>query len=113
MQTLIAETPTFTRQADAIFCEDEKHELIDVLANDPLAGEGVPHADGIRKLCFSAVGAGRRGGERTIYYYRDEGVPIYVLLACAQSESTGMTRAEGRVVSELAAVLKSTEWERT
>ncbi len=31
MQT-VAETPTFTRQADKVFTEDEKRELIDYLA---------------------------------------------------------------------------------
>ena len=112
MQILIAETPTFTRQADELFCEDEIRELLDVLANNPLAGEKVPGANGIRKLCFAAVGSGRRGGGRAIYYYRDEGMPIYVLLAFAQAASVRMTVAEGRAVSELAAVLRSTEWER-
>ena len=112
MQTLIAETPTFSRQADELFCEDEKRELIDILAQDSLAGEEVPGTNGMRKLHFAVTGEGRRGGGRAIYYYRDEGMPIYALLACAQSASTEMTLAESRAVSELAAVLRSTEWER-
>ena len=37
MQT-VAETPTFSRQADKLFSEDEKRELIDFLAEHPLAG---------------------------------------------------------------------------
>lgn len=113
MQTLIAETPTFARQADELFCEDEKRELIDVLAEDPSAGEEVPGTNGIRKLCFASVGEGRRGGGRAIYYYWDAGMAIYALLACAQSANTEMTPAENRAVSELAAGLRSTEWERT
>ena len=35
MQT-VAETPTFSRQADKLFSEDEKRELIDLLAENPL-----------------------------------------------------------------------------
>ena len=67
MQRLIAETPPFVRQADELFCEGEKRELIDMLADDPSAGEEVPGTNGIRKLCFAAVGRGRRDGGRTIY----------------------------------------------
>ena len=113
MQTLIAETPTFARQAAELFCEDEKRELIDVLAQDPPAGEEVPGTNGIRKLCFAAVGEGRRGGGRAIYYYRDERMAIYALLACAQSARTQLTPAESRAVSDLAGALRSTERERS
>jgi len=42
MQT-VAETPTFIRQADKLFSEDERRELIDYLAEHPLAsGERSP-----------------------------------------------------------------------
>ena len=113
MQRLIAETPTFVRQADELFCEDEKRELIDMLADDSSAGEEVPGTNGIRKLRFAAVGRGRRGGGRTIYYYRAEGMSIYALLACAQSAGTEMTPAESRAIAALAAALGATERERT
>ena len=38
MQT-VAETPTFSRQASKLFTADEKQELIDFLAANPLAGD--------------------------------------------------------------------------
>ena len=41
MQT-VAETPTFTRQADKLFSEDERRELIGYLADNPLAGDQMP-----------------------------------------------------------------------
>ena len=40
MQT-VAETPTFTRQADKLFSEDDRRELIDHLAGNPLAGDEI------------------------------------------------------------------------
>ena len=49
MQT-VAETPTFSRQADKLFSEDEKRELIDFLAEHPLAGDEIPGTGGVRKL---------------------------------------------------------------
>ena len=40
MQT-VAETPTFTRQADMLLSEDDRRELIDHLAGNPLAGDEI------------------------------------------------------------------------
>ena len=67
MQT-VAETPTFSRQAEKLFSEDEKHELINFLAENPLAGDEIPGTGGVRKLRFAASGRGKRGGARVIYY---------------------------------------------
>ena len=38
----VAETPIFTRQTEKLFSEDEKRELIDFLAETPLAGDEIP-----------------------------------------------------------------------
>ena len=38
MQT-VAETPTFTRQADKLFNNQERSELISHLAENPMAGD--------------------------------------------------------------------------
>ena len=40
MQT-VAETPAFTRQADRLFSEDDRRELLDHLAGNPLAGDEI------------------------------------------------------------------------
>ena len=106
MQT-VAETPTFSRQADKIFSVDEKRELIDFLAQNPLAGDEIPGTGGVRKLRFAAAGRGKRGGARVIYYYLDETMPIYALLAYAKPAKTDITPDERRVVAELAARLKA------
>ena len=52
MQT-VAETPTFTRQADKLFSEDERRELIDYLADNPMAVDQMPGTGGVRKLRFA------------------------------------------------------------
>ena len=70
MQT-VAETPTFSRQADKLFREKEKRELIDHLARNPLAGDEIPGTGGVRKLRYAMAGRGKRGGARIVYYYLD------------------------------------------
>ena len=106
MQT-VAETPTFTRQASKLFTEDEKGELIDFLAANPLAGDVIPGTGGVRKLRFQTSGSGKRGGGSVVYYYLDEDIPLYALLAYAKSAQTDLTPEERRTVATLAAGIKT------
>ena len=112
MQT-VAETPTFSRQADKIFSQDERRELIEFLARNPLAGDEIPGTGGVRKLRFAASGRGKRGGARVIYYYADEAMPIYALLAYAKARKVDLTPNERRAVSALAAAIKAARTEKT
>ena len=105
MQT-VAETPIFSRQADKLFNEEERRELIDFLAENPLAGDRIPGTGGVRKLRFAVAGRGKRGGVRVIYYFLDETVPIYALLVYAKAVQTNMTQEEKRAVSALAKALR-------
>ena len=108
----VAETPIFTRQTEKLFTEDEKRELIDFLAENPLAGDEIPGTGGVRKVRFAASGRGKRGGARIIYYYLDDTMPLYALLAYAKNDQGDMTPDEKRAVSALAAALKATRKEK-
>jgi hypothetical protein len=112
MQT-IAETPTFTRQADKLFTEEERHTLIDHLAENPLAGDEMPGTGGVRKLRFAALGRGKRGGARVIYFYGGEDIPIYALLAYAKSTRTDLNPVERRAVAGIVAAIKRARKEKS
>ena len=112
MQT-VAETPTFTRQAAKLFTEDETRGLINFLAENPLAGDLIRGTGGVRKLRFATSGQSKRGGSRVIYYYLNETMPIYLLLAYGKAAKADMTADEKRRVSTLAATLKATRKETT
>ena len=68
MRTVI-ETPTFRKQADAVWREDERHAFIDWIAANPDAGGVIPGADGARKVRWARTGRGKRGGARVIYFH--------------------------------------------
>ena len=110
MQT-VAETPIFSRQTEKLFSEDEKRELIDFLSENPLAGDEIPGTGGVRKVRFAASGRGKRGGARVIYYYLDDTLPLYALLAYAKNAKEDMTPDEKRAVSALVTALKATRKE--
>jgi mRNA-degrading endonuclease RelE of RelBE toxin-antitoxin system len=95
----VAETPTFTRQAEKLFDETEKMELISFLSIHPLAGDIITGTGGVRKLRFAASGRGKRGGARIIYYYLDDNIPIYALLAYPKNAKVDLTPDEKRGVT--------------
>ena len=65
----------------------------------------------MHKVRFAASGRGKRGGARVIYYYLDETVPPYALLAYAKNAKDDMAPDEKRMVASLAAALK-TAWKQ-
>jgi mRNA-degrading endonuclease RelE of RelBE toxin-antitoxin system len=106
MQT-VAETPTFTKQAEALFDEVEKQELITFLSQNPFAGDVIMGTGGVRKLRFAASGRGKRGGARVIYYYLDEDMPLYALLVYPKNAKTDLTQEDKRAATALVSALKT------
>jgi len=106
MQT-VAETPTFIKQAAALFSDEEKVALIDHLATNPLAGDEIPGAGGVRKVRFAMRGRGKRGGARVIYYYYSDDAPIYALLAYGKNQKTDLTPDEAAAVGAFAKAIKA------
>ena len=56
---------------------------------------------------FAASGRGKRGGARVVYYYLDDAMPVYALLAYAKAAKTDLTSNERRAVTAIAAQLKT------
>ena len=78
MRTVI-ETPTFQKQAEKIWSEDERLAFINWIACHPLAGDVIPDADGARKVRWSVAGKGKRGGVRVIYFNRTDQSTIVLI----------------------------------
>lgn len=77
----VIETPTFQRQAEKTWSEDERLEFIDWIAINPEAGDVIPGADGARKVRWSRADHGKRGGVRVIYYnFAEDGTVVLVML---------------------------------
>jgi len=55
----VIETPTFTKQVDKIWPEDERLSFIDYIVQNPTAGDVIPNADGARKVRWTVKGAGK------------------------------------------------------
>jgi hypothetical protein len=64
----IVETATFMRCAADVWSEAELMEFKLWLAGNPLAGDVIAGAGGLRKVRWSRAGMGKRGGARVVYF---------------------------------------------
>ncbi|HET7411537.1 MAG TPA: type II toxin-antitoxin system RelE/ParE family toxin [Pararhizobium sp.] len=101
------------KQAAALFSEGEKAALIDYLAANPLVGDEIPGAGGVRKVRFALHGKGKRGGARVIYYWYSDNAPIYALLVYGKGRKTDLTSNEAAAVSAFAKAIKAARRSRT
>lgn len=76
MYTII-EYQKFQRKAREIWTGDERLEFFSYIAQNPLVGDVIKHADGLRKVRWQANSKGKRGGVRVIYFnLLEDGVVI-------------------------------------
>ncbi|GHU12587.1 hypothetical protein AGMMS50225_20780 [Betaproteobacteria bacterium] len=70
MKTLI-ESEEFSREAAKLWSEDEYFQFTTWIAQNPNAGDVIPHTGGFRKVRWSRDGKGKRGGVRVIYFNKN------------------------------------------
>jgi mRNA-degrading endonuclease RelE of RelBE toxin-antitoxin system len=92
------ETHIFTKRINEIISDDEYRELQAKLAVDPEAGALIPGCQGLRKLRWAMLGAGKRGGLRVIYYWYVRDERIYMLFPYKKSERKDLTKAQEKML---------------
>jgi mRNA-degrading endonuclease RelE of RelBE toxin-antitoxin system len=95
---------TFDKSAARIFSESDILEIELALAIDPLAGDLIPGARGLRKLRRPLAGRGKRGGARVIYYFVTAQNTVLLLHAYAKNRASDLPKA---FLHELADVVKT------
>ena len=93
--------PTFTKQITTLLPDDGYKELQSALTANPDAGDLIKGGGGIRKLCWGRLGGGKRGGIRTIYFWRKEQDQILMLVAYPKSRKDNLTVKEATVLRDL------------
>lgn len=93
MQTVI-ETPTFQKQAEKIWPDDERMAFISWIAEHPTAGDVIPGADGARKVRGSIAGKGKRGGVRVIYFNLTEQGALVLVTLCQKADQANIQASD-------------------
>ncbi len=85
---LFIETTLFTKLIYSYLTDEEYAALQYMLAIHPEIGDVVPGSGGVRKLRWGASGRGKRGGLRTIYYWKTHEDEIWLLTLYAKNEES-------------------------
>src|SRR5579859_4652230 len=103
----VVELDSFLRSGIAAGLGDqERAELVDFLARNPTAGALIKETGGLRKLRWARSGGGKSGGYRAIYYFHDEGVPIYAILVYGKGVQADLTAGQRKKAGALVTELK-------
>lgn len=80
----VIETPTFSKLCPDYWTEEERGAFAAWIAAHPESGDVIPASGGCRKVRWSRVGMGKRGGVRVIHYNQLADGRIYLLLIYAK-----------------------------
>jgi hypothetical protein len=101
----VAETGEFINKAKKLLSDRERQELVSYLSVHPASGTVMKGTGGIRKLRWARQGMGKSGGVRVIYYFHNDGMPLYALTLYGKGEKDNLSAAERNDLSKLVELL--------
>jgi hypothetical protein len=102
----VVETNAYLAAARGIMSDNERTEVVDMIAADPACGNILRGGNGIRKVRFAVGNRGKSGGVRIIYYYHSNHMPAYLLTVFAKNERSNLTTAEVNQLDKAAEMLQ-------
>lgn len=98
MKAIFVELPAFERHRESYLDDSAFARFQDVLMGNPLAGDRIPSAGGLRKLRFrdERRGKGTRGGLRVIYYCWNGGPEFWLFAVYDKDEMEDLTFGAAR-----------------
>ncbi len=106
MQTVL-ETPQFIKASAKLLSEQERGDLIDMLATNPYIGAEIRGSGGVRKVRFATGKRGKSGSTRVIYFVYSENAPIYLITCFAKGKKDNLSKAEINAFAKLTAAIKT------
>lgn len=98
----IVETAPYLAEARKIMTDEDRLEVINVIAANPTCGDLIVGGGGIRKVRFAIGNKGKSGGVRIIYYYHNPYYPVFLFMVYAKSVRTSLSKAQLQKLSTLA-----------
>lgn len=105
MQVVIETSAFLAATKQAGMAEEERGDLISLLAADPTAGEVMVGTGGCRKVRLKKPGTGKSGGYRVVTYYGGGEIPLILLTVFGKNERANLDRAERNALKTLVARL--------
>jgi hypothetical protein len=93
VQTVV-ETPTYLAIANKLFSEEERADIVAMLAADPECGDLIRGTGGFRKVRVARRGMGKSGGARVVYIWRNQRFPVFLITVFAKNQKENLSMAE-------------------
>jgi hypothetical protein len=93
VQTVV-ETPTYLAIANKLFSEEERADIVAMLAADPECGDLIRGTGGFRKVRVARKGMGKSGGARVVYIWRNQRFPVFLITVFAKNQKENLLMAE-------------------
>src|SRR2546430_14301162 len=93
LQTIV-ETPEFLARAKGLLTDQERRELVDFLAGNPIAGDLMQGTGGARKLRWAAKGRGKSGGARAITFYGGPEMPLFLVTVFVKGGRANLSKGQ-------------------
>jgi hypothetical protein len=101
----VIETPSFLNDSKKYLTDDERKEVVTLLAYNPTLGDLIKGTGGVRKVRWARESGGKSGGFRIIYFYHSLGAPLFVLNLFAKNERADLSQADRNALKALSAIL--------
>lgn len=93
METVV-ETPGYLTLARKLFRQEERNDIVNLLAADPEAGDVMEGTGGFRKLRVAREGMGKSGGARVVYIFRTSAFPVFLITGFPKNQKANLSRKE-------------------
>lgn len=105
-------TRTYERAICKLLSEADRLAMEAAIVADPAGSPVIRGTGGLRKLRWPALGRGKRGGIRTIYFRQADPDAIYLLTAYAKADREDLRPADRKVLARLVAAIKKEQRDR-
>jgi hypothetical protein len=105
LQTVV-ETAEFLARSSKLMSDEQRAEVVEMLARDPECGEIMQGTGGVRKVRVALAGRGKSGGARVIYYFHSERLPVFALSVFAKNEKANLTPAQRNAMAAVVKAIK-------
>ena len=108
MHTVVETRAFLAAAADAGMSDEERLELVTLVAADPTHGVIPSGWGGARKFRFARAGSGKSGSYRVVTAYCGPGTPVFLIAVFGKGEKANLTKGEANEVAKLVKTLCAT-----
>jgi hypothetical protein len=105
LQTVI-ETAEFLARSSKLMSDEQRAQIVEMLARDSECGEIMQGTGGVRKVRVALAGRGKSGGARVIYYFHSDRLPVFALTVFAKNEMANLTPAQRNAMAAVVKAIK-------